>query len=265
MLKKKKYKGNGQTLRVNLKICRTILRRCFQRTGRYSPLAYFELIKTEIYIVMNTDLKLKMYLSCIKFFLVNCLSLHKAIIVFGAFVFLGIVMYVQTFRVSAEEHAVKSQVENAAEKETALAREASSFADFFREQSKVAFKGVILGNVISITDEYIYVKPREKGLGRMYIYTDKQTLYSEMSNGKRKKAKKEQLLEGLRVAARVIMKEGIILADEVFMVEGEFDSLSRYRKRVYKAVPKKEGEGGAKAKEGGHGESKPAAKKSGGH
>lgn len=127
-------------------------------------------------------------------------------------------------------------------KKEALALEASKFSDFFRSQSKNGFKGVILGNLISVEKDYLYVKPKESELGRMFVYLDSKTLYSKMSNGKLQNGKKEEVLEGERVAIRVVMKDGLVLADEVFMVEGDFDPRNRYRKRVIAKKKPKEGE-----------------------
>lgn len=167
---------------------------------------------------------------------------------------------------SADEGGEEQGGTTKSKKDSELAREATTFADFFRSQAKATFKGVVFANVISTTEDYLYIKPKEKGLGRMYVYVDKHTEFSSMTAGKRKKAKKENIIDGQRIAVRVIMKEGIVLADEVFLVEGDFDQVSRYRKRVYRAAPKKEGEGGEdKKKEGGHGEAKSEEKKSGGH
>lgn len=137
-----------------------------------------------------------------------------------------------------------------------IAIEAQSFSDLFRSQSSSSFKGVILGNVLAATEHYIYVKPLERDFGRMYIYLDDKTMFSKMINGKRQRGKKDNLIEGNRVAARVLVKEGIVLADEFFLVEGDFDPRSRYRKMSY--AKKKSGDGA----EASHGAAKP---KAGGH
>jgi len=142
-----------------------------------------------------------------------------------------------------------------------IAIEAQSFADLFRSQAQSSFKGVVLGNILALTDDYVYVKPIERDLGRMYIYIDNKTMFSKMSHGKRQRGKKEYLIDGERVAARVLMKEGIILADEVFLVEGDFESRSRYRKLSYKKR-KSDEDGGAEKGAASHGAAKP---KSGGH
>jgi hypothetical protein len=158
--------------------------------------------------------------------------------------------------------APESISENKEEKNQ-IAREVNNFSDLFREQSKNAFKGVLLGNLIASEDRYLYFKAKEREISRMYIYLDPFTQFTKMIKGKRLNGKKTDLMEGQRLAVRVIIKEGIVLADEVFIVEGNFDPLSRYRKRVF--VQSKKGEEGKDKKEKTPEKAEKAPKKSGGH
>jgi hypothetical protein len=134
-----------------------------------------------------------------------------------------------------------------------------TFSDLFRSRRNEAYKGVVLANFIYIDPEerFIYVKPQEDNLPKLTIYIDKKTLFSTMKLGKIGKAKKSMMLEGDRVAIRAMVKNGVILADEVFLVEGDFGPKARFAKRKYAPPP---GAPGAAAKK----EAKKPEKKSGG-
>lgn len=137
-------------------------------------------------------------------------------------------------------------------------KEEISFSDLFRSRTNEAYKGVILGNFIYIDPKgrFIYVKPHEDNLPKLTVYIDNKTLFSTMKVGKIGKAKKNMMLEGDRVAIRAMIKHGIILADEIFMVQGDFGPKARFAKRKYVAAKPA---GGAEKKE-----EKKAEKKSGG-
>lgn len=132
-----------------------------------------------------------------------------------------------------------------------------TFSDLFRSKQEEAYKGVILANFISIDPQYrfIYVKPREGDLPRITVYLDKKTSYSTIKVGKLGRGKKEMMLEGDRVALRVFVKNGIVLADEVFLVDGDFGPKARFGKRKY-SRPAGAAKDGGKAEEkksgGGH-------------
>ena len=132
-----------------------------------------------------------------------------------------------------------------------------SFSDLFRTHRDEAYIGVILANFIYIDPAYrfIYVKPQEGDLPRMTVYLDKKTSYSTIKVGKLGRGRKQMMLEGDRVALRVFIKSGIVLADEVFLVEGDFGPKARFSKRKY-ARPAGSGKVGEKSEEkksgGGH-------------
>jgi hypothetical protein len=137
--------------------------------------------------------------------------------------------------------------------------------DFFKKEEQVfldypsmtrdpsgAYKGVIMANVISIDPQsrFMFIKPRERDLPRMYVFVDPFTRFSKSRVGTRKRTSISSVLEGDRVAARVFLKHGVIVADEIYLVEGDFEPPSRYEKKMYKKVPstetteKPDGEGG---------------------
>lgn len=141
-------------------------------------------------------------------------------------------------------------------------KEDITFSDLFRSNRNEAYIGVILANFIYIDPEYrfVFVKPQGGELPRITIYLDKKTGYTTMKAGKLGKGKKSMMLEGDRVAIRSFVKSGIVLADEVFLVEGDFGPKARFAKRKYTGTigagtgAKKEGakKEGEKKSGGGH-------------
>jgi hypothetical protein len=124
--------------------------------------------------------------------------------------------------------------------------------DFFKKEEQVfldypnmtrdpsgAYKGVILANIISIDPKsrFLFVKPRERDLPRMYLFIDPLTRFSKSKVGTRKKSSIKSALEGDRLAARVFLKHGVIVADEIYLVEGDFEPPSRYERKEYKKAP----------------------------
>ncbi len=126
------------------------------------------------------------------------------------------------------------------------------YSELFREKAKEAHAGVILGNIIAVDDDshYIYVKPKETGLGRLFVYIDSKTAITFEEKNKRKKLKISDLFEGDRVAIRSLAKYGIILADEIFLIKGDFEQKTKYAKKKISAASKPAGE--KEKKSGGH-------------
>ncbi|HMO18683.1 MAG TPA: hypothetical protein PKA63_10555 [Oligoflexia bacterium] len=134
------------------------------------------------------------------------------------------------------------------------ARLLKSFADFFRDKTGESYKGVLIGNILSLDADlrYLYFKPRDVELPRMFIYIDKKTIVTRASVGKRRRVRPQAMIEGARVAVRVFIKHGVIVADEVFLVEGEFEPPSRYEKKKFAAKAAPAGASEKKPEGGGH-------------
>jgi hypothetical protein len=116
-----------------------------------------------------------------------------------------------------------------------------TYSDIIRDNTGGSYKGVVLGNIISVDSKYryIFVKPREDDLPRMLIFLDRYTGYTISKTGTRKRSSISRLLEGDRVAVRVFIKSGVIIADEIFYIEGEFEAGSKYERKVFKNAPVK--------------------------
>ncbi len=130
-----------------------------------------------------------------------------------------------------------------------------SFSDLFRDKQSEAYVGVVLANFLYIDPdyEYVYIKPQEEDLPRMTVYLDKLTAYSTIKVGKLGVGKKKMMIEGDRVALRVFVKNSIILADEVFLVDGDFGPKARFAKRKYKRSLSASKAAGASEKKSGGG------------
>jgi hypothetical protein len=113
------------------------------------------------------------------------------------------------------------------------------YVDVVRASGGASYKGVIFGNIISVDPQYrfIFVKPKEFDLPRMFIFIDPLTRYTNSKVGFKKRSSYKRLLEGDRVAVRVFTKQGVMVADEVFYIEGEFEAPSKYEKKTYTQAP----------------------------
>lgn len=148
----------------------------------------------------------------------------------------------------AEEPEVAADIFKAKEKQEKIL-----FGDLFRTRSRESFTGVMLANILIVDPQYryLYIKPQEENLPRITVYLDKYTAFTKMKVGKLSRGSKKLLLEGDRIAVRVFIREGIVLADEVFLVDGEFGPKARFAKRKYTGSIKAGGAAPKKAK-GGH-------------
>ncbi len=130
------------------------------------------------------------------------------------------------------------------------------YSDIIRDTSGVSYKGTVFANVVSVDPQYrfIFIKPKEFDLPRMYVYLDPLTRYTYSKVGFKKRSSVKRLLEGDRVAVRVFTKFGVIVADEVFYVEGDYEAPSKYERKVYEkaAVPQSVPAASHGKKEGGH-------------
>lgn len=126
-----------------------------------------------------------------------------------------------------------------------------SFADLLNKNSDSSYRGVVTGNIIGVDprERYLFIRPKEQDLPRMYIYVDPRTRFTLSKLGLKKRTRFGTAIEGHRIAARVFMRQGVIVADEVFFVEGDFEPHSRYERKVFKKAAPKTPE---KAEGGGH-------------
>jgi len=126
-----------------------------------------------------------------------------------------------------------------------------SFADLLNKNSDSSYRGVVTGNIIGVDprERYLFIRPKEQDLPRMYIYVDPRTRFTLSKIGLKKRTRFSSAIEGDRIAARVFMRQGVIVADEVFFVQGDFEPPSRYERKIFqKAAPKTP----QKAEGGGH-------------
>lgn len=128
------------------------------------------------------------------------------------------------------------------------------YSDISRDSSGSAYKGVVFGNVISVDPEYrfIFIKPREFDLPRMFIYIDRMTAYTTSKVGFKKRSSFRNLREGDRIAVRVFARNGVIVGDEIFFIEGEYEPPSKYERKTYKATAPAKAGGKVEKKSGGH-------------
>lgn len=104
--------------------------------------------------------------------------------------------------------------------------------------------GLYFGHVLFIQPKrYIFVRPTDSEYARKTFYLDSRSRYSKFVDGLRKRARSEELVEGQKVAVRYFSGESFAVADEVFLVNGEFEpskyGKSKRRSRRKKAAPKK--------------------------
>ena len=116
-------------------------------------------------------------------------------------------------------------------------------------------EGICYGHIIGLDARrgYIFVKPSVSRYPRRYFYLDKKTAYTIVQEGIRKKQKFENLVEGQRVVVRYFAQGGLALAEEVFVVAGEFQPPSAYREQRSGRVPKEKKASLAEKSENQHG------------
>lgn len=141
------------------------------------------------------------------------------------------------------------------DEDRALAKKLANFAEIFREKADQTYRGVLFGNILSVDPQhrFIYVKARERDLPRIIIYTDKKTIFTKSDVGFRRRVKPQAAIEGARIAVRLFIKQGVVLADEIFLVQEEFEPPSRYEKKKFAARSAAAPAAGEKKKEEGGG------------
>ena len=101
--------------------------------------------------------------------------------------------------------------------------------------------GLYFGHVLAIVPgKTVFVKPTDRSSSRRIFYLDSKSKITKFVEGKRKRAEDYELHEGRKIAVRYFADKTIAVADEVFLVDGEF------KPAMYsQARPKrKKGEGG---------------------
>ncbi len=84
--------------------------------------------------------------------------------------------------------------------------------------------GLYFGHVLFIqAGRYIFVRPTDSEYSRKTFYLDSLTRYSKFIDGLRKRARSAELVEGQKVAVRYFAGEKFAVADEIFLVDGEFE------------------------------------------
>jgi hypothetical protein len=96
--------------------------------------------------------------------------------------------------------------------------------------------GLFFGHVLAIdpAGRSVFVKPIERHYSRKDFYLDNKTRYTSFVDGKRKKRKLQDLLEGQKVAIRYFANEHLAVADEIFFVTGEFEPAAYEKQKVRK-------------------------------
>lgn len=103
--------------------------------------------------------------------------------------------------------------------------------------------GIFMGHLLHIDPQgqSIFVKPIKQDKPRRTFYLSDKTIFTEIESGdKRKKRRLENFIEGQKVAVRYISEGQTFVADEVFLVKGEFQP-KEYEKIRKKASSKKKG------------------------
>lgn len=110
------------------------------------------------------------------------------------------------------------------------------------EQSEVYTAGLIMGTLDSLDDNgrFLAVRVPREGSRRKTVYLDKQTQYYKEN----KPSAASELLVGQKIAVRFIADGSLVLADAVFLVEGEFEPEAYLKARK----PKKRGKKPASSK-----------------
>lgn len=102
--------------------------------------------------------------------------------------------------------------------------------------------GVFFGHIITIDSDqrFVFVRPTNRSYARKHFYLDSKTLYTFMEEGKSRKKRLKDLVEGQKVAVRYFSRKNTAIADEVFVVIGEFKpEVYEKRRGARKSVKKK--------------------------
>lgn len=106
--------------------------------------------------------------------------------------------------------------------------------------------GVFFGHIIYLDpeDRFIFAKPTDPKYPRSNFYLDPSTKISLDDGQQFKNAAPEDLVEGKKIAVRFFSQDRLMVADEVFLVPGEFrpEEYLKARRKKFKAKR------GAKAK-----------------
>ena len=128
--------------------------------------------------------------------------------------------------------------------------------DFFDPARQGFSGGLFFGHILFVDPEkkYVFIKPSDRHYPRKLFYLDRRTKVYLTGEGKRRKATVEELREGSKTALRYFSRDTLAVADDIYLVSGDFEP-RLYQKQL--AVKKKtEGEAGGEKKKaeaaGGH-------------
>jgi hypothetical protein len=117
--------------------------------------------------------------------------------------------------VCAEDPEATESAENAAAGDTAEKEKEAKEPNYSA--------GLFFGHILSINpDRSVFIKPSDRASARKTFYFDAKSRFSKFVEGKKKRAKPFELIEGSKAAVRFFADGGFAIADEVFLVEGEF-------------------------------------------
>ncbi len=105
------------------------------------------------------------------------------------------------------------------------------------EESEVYTTGVIMGTLDSLDESgrFLAVRVPSEGSRRKTMYLDKQTQFYREN----KPSAASELLVGQKIAVKYIAEGSLLLADSVFLVEGEFEPEEYLKVRKPKKRAKK--------------------------
>lgn len=133
-----------------------------------------------------------------------------------------------------------------------LRPQAETSAALQRESKGGIFSsGVFFGHIVFIDSggRFLFIGPTNREFSRKYFYLDQKTRYTFVIEGRRKKRSFDDLIEGQRVAVRYFSRDRLAVADEVFVVFGEFEP-GAYEKTMRRAPEEKSKKSDKKKKSG---------------
>lgn len=97
--------------------------------------------------------------------------------------------------------------------------------------------GVFFGHILYVDphERFIFARPTDPKYSRQSFYLDAATLFTRMEEGKAKAISKADLVDGDKVAIRYFARNELSLADEVFVVVGQFQPEVYQRRRGKKS------------------------------
>ena len=116
-----------------------------------------------------------------------------------------------------------------------------------RRRVPVMTQGIYLGYLIYFdpSARYMFMLPEDKYVPRQSFFYDKKTRFSRFERKRRRRAKPSRIVEGQKLAVRYFSMDGVAVAEEVFIVDGEFNPYQYLKRKKHKKKdsaedPKKE-------------------------